>query len=469
MQAKLRPHVAAILLLVPAATFLAQPAAAQERATVAAPVINALQVNADDGVAPGSTLRFRLDAAPRAARADVVLGKSGITVPLRESSPGVYTGNYVVRRADRLDPSQLMAARVTPVSGGQVIARNFSYPRSFQQLAMGAPAGPGTAPPPGPGIERFVMRSMGRVEPGRELRFRLLGAPGGDAWMDIPGVISGVDLAEVRPGVYEGTYTVRRRDNLQAFDRAVASLRMGNRTLTARVDMNGGDRGWDRDRPVARDDRSPQITDLMPGNGDRVTERGRTQIGARLSDDGGSGIDPASVRLRLQGRDVTGDARVTGDEVRYRADLDPGRYTAELTVRDQTGNSTTKTWTFDVAGDRGFGDRDRVGSAAGLPLQITSHQNGSLIDSDGRLLLQGRTVPFADVRVQVESVANVGGLLGVTTPVLDQTIRADRNGNFSLPVAANPAFIPGQRFDVHMTATSEGRTAEERISLRRQG
>jgi len=464
VQAKLRPHVAAILLLLPAATFLAQPAAAQERAVVASPTINGLQVNADDGVSPGSTLRFRLDGVPRAARADVVLGKSGITVPLRETSPGVYTGSYVVRRADRLDPTQLLAARVTQVSGGQIIARNFSYPQSFQQLAMGAPAA--AAPAPGPGIERFVMRSMGRVEPGRELRFRLMGVPGGDAWMDIPGVIRGIDLAEVRPGVYEGTYTVRRRDDLQAFDHAVGNLRVGNRTLTARVDVNGGDRWWDRgDRPVARDDRPPQITDLAPGNGDRITERGRAHIGARLSDEG-SGIDPASVRLRLQGRDVTGDARVSGDEVQYRADLDPGRYTAELSVRDRAGNSSTKSWTFDVVGDRG----ERVGGYGGaLPLQITSHANNSVIDADGRLLLQGRTAPYADVRVQVESVANVGGLLGVTTPVLDQTIQADRNGNFSVPVSANAAFIPGQRYDVRMTATSEGRTAEERITLRRQG
>jgi len=53
MKFKLRSHVAAAMLLAPAAAvFVAQPAAAQQRATVAAPVITSMAVNADEGLAP---------------------------------------------------------------------------------------------------------------------------------------------------------------------------------------------------------------------------------------------------------------------------------------------------------------------------------------------------------------------------------------------------------------------------------
>ncbi|MDB5857826.1 MAG: hypothetical protein JWQ76_1515 [Ramlibacter sp.] len=462
MKFKLRSQVAAIMLLAPAAAiFIAQPAAAQQRAVVATPVITSMAVNADEGLAPGSTLNFQLYAAPRARKADVVLGKSGIIVPLRERTPGNYTGSYVVRRADRIDATQFMAARVTHQ---QTVARNFAYPPSFQALAQG----PAPAPAPvavavaGPAIERFVMRPVGRLEAGRELNFRLVGAPGADAWMDIPGVISGVDLAETRPGVYEGSYTIRRRDNLDAFHGAVATLRSGNARATAKLDIN--DRGWERDRQQARDERPPQITDLMPANGERITERGRAHVGAKITDEG-AGIDPASVRLRVGGRDVTADTRVTDGEVQYRADLDPGRYTAELTVRDKAGNATSKAWTFDVVyAER---ERDRVGGGP-LPLQITSHANGAQIDN-GMLTLQGRTAPGANVRVQVESVANVGGLLGVTQQVMDQTIQADRNGHFSVSVQPSGLPIPGQRYDVRMTSSNGNQTAEERITLQRRG
>lgn len=455
MKAKLRSTAAALVLLAPlAAPLVIQPAHAQTRAVVAQPQLTGMSINSDAGLSAGATLRLQLQATPNARRATVTLGDSGITVPLRQQSAGNYTGSYVVRRSDHIDPMQLMTARVQ--YGNSTYTRQFNYPPGFQALSMGA----APAAAPAATIERFVMRPMGRLAPGRELRFRLVGSPGGDAWLDIPGVIRGVDLAEVRPGVYEGTYTVRRRDDLDAFERTVATLRSGNHRATARVDMRGGDRDFGRDN---RDDRAPQVTELTPGNGDRISDRGerRMRISARLSDEG-TGVDPASVRMRLNGRDVTGDARVTSEEVIYRADLDPGRYTAEVTVRDQAGNTTTKAWSFDVGA--------RVGSAE-LPLQVTSHSNNMVIDAHGNLAIQGRTAPHANVRVQVDSVANVAGLLGVSQPVADQSVQADRNGFFAVTVVPRGGLpIPGQRYDVRVTSQSGGQTAEERLTLiQRQG
>ena len=461
MKAYLRSTALAAMLLAPlAVTFIAQPVQAQTRARVATPQITNMSLNSDSGLSPGATLRVQLYATPNASRARLTLGDNGPTVALRQQSAGNYVGAYVVRRSDRIDPTTLMTARVT--FGERAYSRQFNFPASFQSLAtMGA--GPARAP----AIERFVMRPAGRLEAGRELRFRLVGAPGGDAWLDIPGVIRGVDLDEVRPGVYEGSYTVRRRDDLDAFRNAVATLRSGNQRATARVDVRGDDRD-DRDRDVGagRDERAPQISELTPGNGERVTDRGRLHLRARLSDEG-SGIAPASVRLHLNGRDVTADARVSADEVNYRADLDPGRYTAELTVRDQAGNPSTRSWSFDVA------PHDRIGGAGNgeLPLQITSHSNNMVIDAGGNLSLHGRTAPYASVRVQVESVASVGGLLGVSQPVADQTVQADRNGYFGVAVSPRGSLpIPGTRYDVRVTANSGSQTAQERLSLiQRQG
>jgi hypothetical protein len=454
MQAKLRSTVAAMMLLAPlAASFVAQPAHAQARATVAAPSITNMSLNSDAGLSAGATLRATVIATPNARNASLTLGDSGITMPLRQDGAGKYSGAYVVRRSDRIDPTQLLTARIT--FGERSYSRQFNYPTAFQALAMGAAPAPASAM----AIERFVMRPMGRIEPGRELRFRLVGTPGADAFLDIPGVIRGVDLAEVRPGVYEGTYTVRRRDDLGAFGNAVATLRNGNQRTTARVDVRGGDREFGE--APGRDDRAPQITDLVPANGEHVGDRGRTHISARLSDEG-SGVDRDSVHLRLNGRDVTPDLRVSENEVNYRADLPPGRYTAELTVRDRAGNTTTKSWGFDVGADR-------VGSGP-LPLTVTSYQDNAVVEAGGNLAIQGRTAPFANVRVQVESVASVGGLLGVTQPVADQTVQADRNGNFSVNVAPRGLPIPGTRYDVRLTASNGNQTAEERLTLiQRQG
>ncbi len=198
-------------------------------------------------------------------------------------------------------------------------------------------------------IERFVVRGAGSLEPGQELRFRLFGAPGGQAFLEIPGVLRAVQMAETRPGVYQADYVIRRRDNVDAFPRAIASLHVGNERVTARVQM-GGDHPYGNNR---RDDRAPQISDVTPVDGSLVGERRWTRISARLSDEG-SGIDPATVMLRVNGQDVTSRTRLDGDELRYRDEFAPGRHVADLVVRDRAGNPTRRTWTFDVVhGDRG--------------------------------------------------------------------------------------------------------------------
>ena len=65
----------------------------------------------------------------------------------------------------------------------------------------------------------------------------------------------------------------------------------------------------------------------------------------------------------------------------------------------------------------------------------------------------------------------VAGLLGVTQPVADQVVQADRNGYFGAAVAPRGGLpIPGTRYDVRVTATSGSQTAEERLTLvQRQG
>ena len=145
-------------------------------------------------------------------------------------------------------------------------------------------------------------------------------------------------MEETRPGVYEGRYTIRRRDDLRAFDEAVATLRRGGERTTARVDL--------RDQ-ARRDQRPPQVTDVTPNHGERVDGDRRERISARFHDDG-SGVDPASVRLRVDGEDVTRQARISEDAVHYRDNLRRGRHSAELVVRDHAGNATRTAWTFTV-------------------------------------------------------------------------------------------------------------------------
>lgn len=109
------------------------------------------------------------------------------------------------------------------------------------------------------------------------------------------------------------------------------------------------DHGMRGDRRFHRDTRAPEVFDITPAQGERVGQRGRTRISARVTDQG-SGVN--QVQLRLDGRDVSQDVRFDGQEIHYRDDLARGRHTADLVVRDRAGNWTRRTWTFNVVGER---------------------------------------------------------------------------------------------------------------------
>jgi len=444
MKKQLCTHVAALMLLAPAAmTLVAQPAAAQARRAATLEVFT-LSVNADNGLLPGSQLQIAVEGTP-GAKASVALLGTKIVVPLRQTSAGMYRGSYTVRRADRIDPTQHLQARLT--RGKQTVRHNFSYPPSFQALAMGAPAAVAA-----PSIERFAVLPAGRLEPGRELRFRLEGAPGATVSLDIPGVVSGVPLREVRPGRYEGSYTVRQRDDLDAFRGAVATLRLAGRTVTARADG-----------PFSRDIAAPSVADLSPRHGAVVA--GPVRIAGIFEDDDRRGIDPDSVRLQVDGRDVTSDARINPDRFSYRADLPPGRHTAQVVARDHAGNQVSKSWTFDV------GQQQATYPGGRLPLSLNSPANNAAVDANGNVFVQGRTAPWARVRVQVDAIGPiVGNRTGVAQTVANETVQADRDGLFSLNLSprGNPP-LPGSRYEVSVTVNQGAQSAESRITLFQRG
>jgi hypothetical protein len=136
---------------------------------------------------------------------------------------------------------------------------------------------------------------------------------------------------------------------------AAAMLLLPVGALVATQPAAAQERGWDSEhrhgQRYARDHRAPDIFAVSPHHSDRVSDRGLTRITARFSDNR-SGVDPRSVVLRIDGRDVTDHARIDRDDIRYAANLQPGRHTAELRVRDRAGNLGRYAWAFEVV-DRG--------------------------------------------------------------------------------------------------------------------
>lgn len=422
---KLRNQITALFLLAPAAfTLTALPASAL--AQQATPEVLSLQVNSDNGVSPGSRLRFTLQGSP-GARASVRIRGVREPIKLNETSPGVYRGRYVVGNDDRIEPGDPI--RATLRRGNRAVTASYDIPAN---VAAGGPQ---------LRIEHFQMAAVDRVEPGTELSFMLDGAPGATAFVAVPGIENNVAMREVRAGHYEGSYTVRRSDRLDLSAPFTATLRAGNQTVTAILAQP----------QVAANTRPPAIVNVQPREGESVSGDPVTVVSGRFEDRGGSGVDPGSVRIMLSGRNVTGDTQVSPDSFTFRGPMLPGRHTVDVTARDRAGNAVAKSWSFDVAS-----------AGPNLRIQVLNHPNNGQVDRNGTVI-RARTAPYATVDIRVDAVPPGVGQVSVARQVLSRTLQADANGNFEFGFNSVP--LPGTRYEVLMTARKADITAETRLVL----
>ena len=441
MNVQIRNNVTALFMLLPvAAAMMVLPATAI--AQRAAPEVRSFQVTADGGLKAGSQLKFTMEASPR-GQASLNIRGVPRTIVLKEVSRGVYTGLYTVRNQDRLTESSTIRAMVR-VRNRSTVAE-YSFPSGMGSAAI-APVSPiAAAPPAGLKIDRFTVAPVDKIEPGAELRFTMTGMPGGVAEFDIPGVVEHVAMREARPGVYEGAYTIRRLDNLAPSRPIIGKLRLGDKAVTSALTQ-----------PLVSDAKAPVLRNLAPREGEVLPAGAPTAVSASFDDAGGVGVDPKSVRILVSGRNVTADSNITAQFFSYRADLQPGRHTIDVTARDLVGNAVNKAWSFDVA-------QSAAALPPTVPLQVTSHANNAMVEG-GATLVRGRTAPGAMVEVRVHAIAPIAGLFGVAQDVLSERVQADASGNFSFSFTPRLP-LPGTRYEVTMTAHKGDLTAESKLVL----
>jgi len=224
----------------------------------------------------------------------------------------------------------------------------------------------------------------------------------------------------------------------------VATLRLGDKAVTSTLTQ-----------PLIADAKPPVIRNMAPRDGESLARGAFTSVSGTFDDAGGVGVDPKSVRFMLSGRNVTAETQITPQFFTYRADLAPGRYTADVTAKDMVGNAVRQTWTFDVVAAAAAA----AAAPTTVPLQITSHSNNATVEG-GPVVVRGRTAPGALVDVKVGAVGAIAGLFGLNQNVFAQRIQADAGGNFSFSFA--PQFpIPTTRYEVSMTSSKDGMTPTE--------
>lgn len=239
---------------------------AQTAATVTADSFSVEPVRA---LTPGTELAFRLTATP-GSEVTLQIGGATASVRLNEVRPGVYEGDYTVRTRDRLTATSLVTARIA--REGRVMNATLD-----QSLVRGAPSPVQTAR-----IGAFTVNAPDRIRAGDELKFSLSGVPGGTARVAVEGITNAMPLNEVSRGLYEGSYTVSRKDRLRGKLVATGFLKVGQketsqrfvRDQVANTDANTNNaHGCDR-----RDGRDARRADMAGATCGVVTAVGKAEI-----------------------------------------------------------------------------------------------------------------------------------------------------------------------------------------------
>ena len=229
--------------------------------TVTADSFGVEQVSA---LTPGTELAFRLSATP-GSEVTLQIGGASAGVRLNEVRPGMYEGDYTVRTRDRLTATSLVTARIA--RDGRVMNATLD-----QSLLRGAPSPVQTAR-----IGAFTVNAPEQIRPGDELNFSLSGVPGGTARVAVEGINTSMPLSEVSRGLYEGSYTVSRKDRLRGNLAATGFLKVGQKETNRRfvrdqvavTDTYGCD---------GRDGRDARRADMVGATCGVVTAVGKTEI-----------------------------------------------------------------------------------------------------------------------------------------------------------------------------------------------
>ena len=189
-------------------------------------------------------------------------------------------------------------------------------------------------------VGSLTVDPAGPVGLGGDIHATLTGSPGCRAVISIPNVAANLKMTETSPGVYQGDYKVTIGHDLTDAT-VVAELTAKDGTLAPLIRAS---------QTVSIDTTPPRIIFFTPGDSDAVVAP-RPVFYAALSDGGGSGVAPGSVKIALDGNDVTGQCLITPRGVSYQpsSNLPPGLHAWTVSATDRAGNTAKQTRIMTIA------------------------------------------------------------------------------------------------------------------------
>lgn len=238
--------------------------------------------------------------------------------------------------------------------------------------------------------------------------------------------------------------------------RTLVPLRFISQALGANVDFNGNNNvvtitmaGAPAPTPTAAT--SVTILNLRPASGATVSTR-RPAISGTFS----KAVDPNSVRITLDGRDVSSTSYVSSTTFLFSSpyDLDATTHTVRVTGKDSDGGAFDQSWSF------------TSGTTAALNyITNISPANGTTVG--GSFIVSGVTLPNSRVHITALGTANMGGYFTVSTGSYDADVTADSSGHFSQQVTIN--IVSGGDIGVRLTSIAPTTNSSSTVTMHYHG
>lgn len=210
------------------------------------------------------------------------------------------------------------------------------------------------------------------------------------------------------------------------------------------------------------DQQAPAVSGQLPVGG--ATVAGATAIGFDLADTGGVGVDTSTLRVSVDGSDVTGWGTLSGLRFRYTpGNLGAGVHTITVNVSDLSGNATGPvSWQFAVADPATLGIAARsvpVAIVAGAEpvLSFAVSSNGAPL-SGARVELRTRAYGQAGFGPPRLLVANASGIVSAS-------VHPTRQTTYQLTLADDPTVTLTRVVAVHRAVSIR----EAAATIRRGG
>ncbi len=382
--------------------------------------------------------------SPDAGRLERFSDRQAVPDWAKESISKAASAGIIVNfpNASRIAPNNL-------ASRGEVAA--LTYQTLFQlgnsnlpPLSIGSIDSRSVSPVASNLVLERIETSSTSLTAGDELLVRAFGSDRATARFTVEGLNqdSSIAMSEVRSGVYEGRYTIRRND------------RQGNGRLQVTFSQQGANSVTrDLNRAIAinsgnGNNNSNLVIDRIETNTDSLTPGDELLVRA-------FGSESATARFTVEG--LNQNRPVTMSEVqngvyegryRIRRNDRQGNGRLQVTFSQQGANSVTRDLNRAIAINS---DNTNIDNLTLQP-KITNFNNNAVINLPVTLL--GETLPTANINVSVEALSSILGIIQTSQTVLNTNVRANRQGIFRIEIPEANRLIPGTQYRVRMTATN---------------